>query len=356
MRITKLTLTGFRNFESYTLTPESGFNFIIGDNGAGKTSILEAIHFLSSARSHRTSQLNRIIHQSENQFTLFAQMQDQDSAHQIGLMRSKTADAQVKLDGETQSSHVGIAHLLPVLMFNPECFALLTDGSKGRRQMLDWGVFHFDAGFYRQWQIAKKALAQRNAALKSNLSDSVIKQFDLQLIQAANALDGFRQQYVDALKPILEGLIGDFLARHDVVLQYYRGWSGGEDLASLLASNRLNDRQKGFTHHGPHRADLRLRVGRVPAQDILSRGQQKLLICALKIAQGILFTQTTGKHPIYLLDDIASELDKIHQGVLIAHLQALDSQVFITAISDQVVADLTGKRFCLERDSIVASD
>ncbi len=133
MRITKLNLTGFRNFSHYSLDPICGFNFIVGANGAGKTSILEAIHFLGSARSHRTTQLNRIIGRDAEQFTVFAKVSDADNDHQIGVMRSKSGGSTAKLDGMNQNNHLEIAHLLPVLMFNPECFSLLTDGSKGRR-------------------------------------------------------------------------------------------------------------------------------------------------------------------------------------------------------------------------------
>lgn len=352
MQISRILISGFRNFPTFEMNPKPGFNIITGPNGAGKTSILEAIHFLSTARSHRTSQMGRIISHDAEQFTIFVSAEAEDGEHQIGVSRTRTGESKAKLDGKNQTSHVDIAYLMPVLMFNPESFSLLTDGSKGRRQMLDWGVFHAQSDFYLQWQIAKKALAQRNAALKTGLSDAVLNTFDNQLVAASVKLDQYRTEYVEALKPIVDKLIGDFLERHDVKLQYHRGWAAGEDLSEILSTHRLQDRQKGFTHHGAHRADLRPRVGRMPAQDILSRGQQKLLICALKIAQGILFAEQTGKKPVYLLDDIASELDEMHRGVLINHLEDLDAQVFITTISQNLLTLKESEEFMLDDVSV----
>lgn len=349
MWITRLTLSNFRHFSSFEMYPHHRFNLIIGENGTGKTSILEAIYFLGSARSHRTNQLARIIQEGVDAFTLFTEIETLEGAHHVGLNRTKQGEGKSKLNGKIQPNHIEIAQLLPILMFNPESFSLLTEGSKGRRQLLDWGIFHQSPEFYPAWHIAKKVLAHRNAMLKSRQTPELLQLFDQQLISASEKIDSLREDYVAQLMPIVTRLIGDFLARHDVHLQYFRGWSKEDDLADLLKLNLRHDQEKGYTQAGPHRADLRLRVGKIPAQDILSRGQQKLLICAIKLAQGILFEKQTGRKAIYLLDDIGSELDDQHRQHLLGLLKDLKAQVFATGIRESDFGALDASQCTLFR-------
>jgi DNA replication and repair protein RecF len=331
MRIQRLVLTHFRNFSFQEIFPKPGLNWITGPNGSGKTALLEAIYFLSTARSHRVGLPTRLIAHSADEFSLFAELYGETS-HGIGVSRHRTEAGRVRLDQKNQNNHLEIAKLLPVLMLNPEGFGLFTEGSKNRRNLMDWGVFYSEPDFYGQWSAAKRILAQRNAGLKAHLPSSILNLFDEQLIQAAEKLDQYRGSYLQKLKIILKRLIGDFLEEHEVQMSYSRGWSKEGSLKDLLQEHFLQDQANGFTSQGPHRSDLKFKVGRIPVQDVLSRGEQKLLICAVKIAQGILFHEETGQQPIYLIDDLASELDRRHQKILLGHLEQLKAQAFLTAI------------------------
>jgi DNA replication and repair protein RecF len=335
MYISRLILNHFRNFDVQEMEWSSGCNWVVGPNGSGKTAILEAIYFLSTGRSHRSAMANRLIHHEAAQFTLFAELKEEGVTHSVGMSRHRTEMGKIKLDHVLQSNHLEVAKRLPVLMLNPEGFGLFSEGSKGRRNVMDFGVFHSEPDFYREWSIVKRLLAQRNAGLKAGFEESILGLFDDQLVLAAEKLDGYRAAYVNELTGLLEEWIGEFLIAHKVTLSYARGWEKGRSLGDLLKENLAKDRAHGFTSQGPHRADLKFRVGHTPVQDVLSRGEQKLLICALKMAQGRLFYAQTGREPIYLIDDLASELDARHQKILLDHLQSSTSQAILTSISSE---------------------
>lgn len=337
MIISRLSLQNFRNLREVSVSTHSQFNIFFGENGSGKTSLLEAIYFLSHGRSFRSNLLNRLITQDTAEFILFAETQDTDS-HSIGMSRQIKGEARNRLDGKSVQSTVEIARLLPTLLFDPQSFDLLYAGSKGRRQMLDWGVFYQKPEYIHLWQAARKALKQRNAALRSGHSKEQLGLWAPILIEAAEQIDSYRNLYSEALIQTLQHILGEFLALHQIQISYYRGWPKDETLASCLERSLEQDRKHSLTHYGPHRADIKFKIKLQPAAEILSRGQQKTLICAIKLAQGLLFKQQTGKACIYLLDDIASELDHNHLQQIMQQLRSLGSQVFMSSIQEDVLS------------------
>ncbi|MDF2939589.1 MAG: replication/repair protein RecF [Gammaproteobacteria bacterium] len=338
MIITRLNIQHFRNLHEVSLDCHPQFNVFFGENGSGKTSLLEAVYFLSHGRSFRSNLLNRIISHGKPHFSLFVEVQTETAKHHIGMQRSAHEESKTRLDGKNLNSHIEIAKCVPTLLFNPESFSLLTAGSKGRRQLMDWGVFYQKAEFIHIWQEARKSLKQRNAALRAGHSKKDLGVWLPAFIEASEKIDYFRKTYVEALIQTLESLIGEFLQKHRIHIHYYRGWTQDEPLESCLERSLEQDQKHGLTHYGPHRADIKVKIGNQPAEEILSRGQQKTLICALKIAQGILYKQQTGKACIYLLDDIASELDQNHLNEIMGHLRNLGSQVFMSSIQEDALS------------------
>lgn len=338
--ITRLTLQHFRCFPQFTLTPDSGVNLISGANGLGKTSVLEALYFLSYGRSFRTAQLDRIIQQDQQGFTIFCEFCHRQKTHQLGVSRHKQHPAKMRLDGEDISSHALIAQQLPMLIMNPESFRFFTDGAKGRRQILDWGVFFAESQFMQAWQKANRILQQRNQALKMQQPYSVIAPWDQQFVEMAEVIDEARSRYVAVWVEALKSLLGDFWSAHQLSMSYVRGWSKEKALLPLLESHYAQDRAQGFTQYGPHRADIRLRAKGIVAQDHLSRGQQKRLIYALKLAQGKVLKEASGQNVIYLLDDIRSELDQDNFQQLLTSVVSQDAQVFLTSIDDNEIPEV----------------
>jgi DNA replication and repair protein RecF len=149
-----------------------------------------------------------------------------------------------------------------------------------------------------------------------------------------------RKRSIAGFQSVFNELLEGFIAVKGIALSYQRGWDRERDYADVLADSIERDHRQGFTHSGVHRADLRITVDGLPAADVLSRGQQKLLVCALKIAQGVLFGQLTGRKCVYLVDDLPAELDQKHRAQLVNWLDTMETQVFITGVEkDSLLID-----------------
>ncbi|QUN05924.1 DNA replication/repair protein RecF [Shewanella yunxiaonensis] len=339
MSLSLFNIQHFRNLVSAQLQPGNGLNLIYGQNGSGKTSILEAIYFLGMGRSFRSHLAQRVIGNEQEQLTLFARLRSADAEHKVGVRRYRNGDTEVRIDGEKIRRLSVLAETLPIQLITPESFSLLFEGPKARRQFIDWGAFHADPNFYPQWMNVRRVLKQRNQLLRDGASYQQIAYWDREFVRYSEAVTDIRNDYVDSLNNLLKGIIGEFLPQADIRVSFTRGWDGKTTLVELLEAQYSRDVAMGFTVSGPHKADLRLRVANLPAQDALSRGQLKLLVCALRIAQGKLLKQQLDKDSIYLVDDLPSELDAKHRKLLLQQLAETGAQVFVTAIDPAAIAD-----------------
>ncbi|WP_394132306.1 DNA replication/repair protein RecF [Shewanella maritima] len=339
MSLSRLNISGFRNITEAKLALSDGLNLIYGENGSGKTSILEAIFFLGMGRSFRSHLSQRVINTEQDNLTLFAEKQDDVLPCKIGLRRFRNGDIDVKINGDNIKRLSTLAETLPIQVITPESFSLLFEGPKSRRQFIDWGAFHCDSTFHQAWANTRRILKQRNQLLRNQSSYSNILFWDKELVRYAEQVTDIRNQYVDSLNALLKGIIGEFLPQVDIKVSFTRGWDSKTEYLQLLENQYPRDLASGYTSSGPHKADLRLRVGNLPVQDALSRGQLKLLVCALRIAQGMLLKQQLNKHSIYLVDDLPSELDAKHRQLLLKQLTATGAQIFVTAIDPSAIVD-----------------
>jgi DNA replication and repair protein RecF len=329
--VNTLKIYQFRNFieREWHFSPE--LNVIIGNNGAGKTSILEALYFLAHGRSFRVKELNRMIHQGTASFTLFAEVMDQN-IFSLAMQRSQNGDNKNRLNHAELKSASQFAERLPVILFNPESFQLLTGGPKSRRQIIDWGVFYHYPLLRIHYLKIRRALKQRNAGLKQNLPRSHIKLWEQAIIESVHEINKARNEYIALLFNHTITLLNNFINEHQLEFNFEPGWPQDEDLAVLWEKSFLHDLRLGTTQYGPHQADLKITSYKKPARDLLSRGQQKLLITMLKLAQGKLLHDSLKITPIYLLDDLASELDEQHQKFLWDYLATQEAQILLTSI------------------------
>ncbi|MGB0893150.1 MAG: DNA replication/repair protein RecF [Parashewanella sp.] len=339
MSLTQLTISDFRNIHSAQLPLSNGLNLIYGQNGSGKTSVLEAVYFLGMGRSFRSHLTQRVINKDAEQLTLFAKLEQQDEQAKLGLSRHRNGDIEVRLNGDKLKKLSLLAETLPIQVITPESFALLFDGPKARRQFIDWGAFHCDPNFHHAWMNVRRIIKHRNSLLKSEATYQSIEYWDRELVRYTEIVTEIRAEYVHSLNALLTGIINEFIPNSDVKISFSRGWDSKTDYAEVLKSQYIRDLSSGHTGSGAHKADLRLRVGNMPAQDALSRGQLKLLVCALRIAQGKLLKQQTNKQSIYLVDDLPSELDARHRKLLLSQLAETDAQIFVTAIEPAAIVD-----------------
>ena len=280
----KLQIQHFRNLGQAELYPSGRMNLLLGHNGSGKSSVLEAIHYLGLGRSFRTHLTNRVIMHGEKDFTIFSQLQRDDGLINIGLQKDRQGNTQLKIDGKNADRLAQLASLLPLQLIHPEGYNLLTGGPQQRRAFLDWGVFHVEQQFFPLWGKVRRLLKQRNALLRQSTHYSPLEYWDLQLAEQSEMLSVFRQQYCEALLPLMTQICQELLPEYTFQATFYAGWQQEKSLHQMLQEGFERDKQLGHTAIGPHRADLRLRAEGVPVQDLLSRGQLKLLVCALRLA------------------------------------------------------------------------
>lgn len=343
MPIQRLSVTGVRNLQPVTLTPSPRINILSGANGSGKTSLLEAIHLLGLARSFRSVRLQPVIQHTLQSCTVFAQKRLASGAlTALGITRSLDADYQIRIDGQPARSAAQLAETLPIQLINPDSFRLLEGAPKLRRQFLDWGVFHVEHQFLPVWQRLQKSLKQRNSLLRhGKIADSLMHPWNAELVQSAERIDQMRREYIGRLKPVFLQILAELVQIDDLSLSYFRGWDREKGLEQVLAAQLQRDLQVGHTQAGPQRADLRLRIRNMNAAEVLSRGQQKLVVCALKLAQGYLMREAGRREDcVYLVDDLPSELDHQHRAALCRLLESLDCQVFITCVAEDQLQGL----------------
>lgn len=343
MALTRLLIRDFRNIESAELAPDPGFNFLIGANGSGKTSVLEAVYTLGHGRAFRSLQAEKVIRHDTNEFILHARLDDNQRELSIGLSKNRQGDSKVRIDGSDGHKVAELAQLMPIQLITPEGFTLLNGGPKYRRAFLDWGCFHDEPRFFQAWSNLRRLLKQRNAALRQVSKYSQIRPWDQELVPLAEQISEWRAEYTAAIQQDIAATCAEFLPEYRLTFSFSRGWEKDTDYAELLERQFERDRMLTYTALGPHKADFRIRADGTVVEDLLSRGQLKLLMCALRLAQGEYLTRRSGRRCLYLIDDFASELDSQRRKLLADRLKITGAQVFVSAISAEQITDMIGE-------------
>jgi len=343
MLLEQLRLRNFRCFADARLDLDPELNWIIGQNASGKTSLLEALFFLGHGRSFRSSRPDRLIRLEADGFEIVARLSTDGRQKVLGVGR-KDAVTEVRFAGDALQSMTEAARLLPVVILDSGMNDLVAGGPGERRRWLDWGVFHVEHRFLPLWREYRQALRQRSVALKSGISSRGLAPWTQAVATAGEALGILRRHHFEELKGVISSYVGVALPEVELAVDYRPGWPEDETLADALDRHLERDREQGNTRSGPHRADVQLRVGGLPAEERLSRGQQKMLAGALWLAQVKRFIDQTGERPLLLVDDLAAELDGDRLARFLDLLQRQPAQRVLTAIADAEMArtGLTG--------------
>ncbi len=329
-------------------------NLISGANGSGKSSLLEALHCLSVGHSFRTRRAREIISRSEPSFQISGVLRNpnDDREHRAGLSRHRDGTTQIRLNFEEITSLADLSLLLPIKALTPDSHQLIQEGPELRRKFVDWGVFHVEPQFLHQWRVFKRSLIQRNQLLRDAASTPEIEAWNDPLVNAAIAIDGFRKHFVSRLSDALTERLNKLDTMFHVKLSYRSGWAADQDLAELMRLNLDYHRKMKTTTDGPHRADLVIQAPDVPARQLLSRGQQKVLVYLLHLAQLDLLHREKSTRAIVLCDDLTSELDEYHRLHVIEQLLALQSQIFVSGVDLSSLSQHPHKGFHFERGEI----
>lgn len=324
-------------------------NYFFGPNGAGKTSLLEAIYVLGRGRSFRLRQNKRLIQYDTPGFSVFGEVVSGGRSHRLGI----SVDAggrQLRLDGQSGRAMTSLAQILPVYVIEPSVHLLIEGGPSERRRFIDWGVFHVEQGYIAAWRRYRRVLGQRNAALRAGQRAST---WDEGLVTAGMPITEARKRYVEELRASMKGL-GEELLGQALDVKYRPGWRSDTSFENALHASLERDQNAGATQVGPHRAELKVRLGERGVREEFSRGQQKLAAAGLVLAQVRVLAAAKGHGGTLLVDDPAAELDQVALRGLLSVLDALPAQRVVTGLSPEALPSLLHRtRFHVEQGNVL---
>ncbi|GAA5131038.1 DNA replication/repair protein RecF [Thalassotalea piscium] len=337
MSIVKLTTNNFRNLDNATLILHPDLNFFIGENGSGKSSLLESIFFLGHGKSFRTSKTENVVQFDQTNFVVSALNCDNK---RFGLLRdTRTGSTEIKIDGVKHSKFSELAQNIAVQIITPESFKLFFGGPRERRRFVDLGMFHVKHNFSELWKEFTQILKQRNACLKRNIRGQQFDYWTEQFCFICNTIAQLRYDYLNQIKnelsKWLEILLPDYT--DDITVSYLQGWNSKKDLLTILKQNEEREFEKGHSLFGAQRFDVRFQYKGLAVENLLSRGQQKLFLLALTFTQTKLIEQVKRVKPILLIDDIGAELDIHSRMAFYQSISEVNCQIFISAIDYQAL-------------------
>jgi DNA replication and repair protein RecF len=317
-----------------------GRNYLYGSNGAGKTSLLESIHLLGRGRSFRTRHVKNLLRHGATELTVVGDIAHGGLAETVGI-RFAGGHLEIHVGGVAKEGLEALARRLPVHVIDPQQHELVEGGPSVRRRYLDGGVFHVEPRYLDAWRGYRRVLAQRNSALKQQVGREEILTWNHALTEVGHDVHAARERYFAGLSAAVER-IGRRLLAQELTVSYRRGWDREMELGEALASSLERDLATGYTQVGPHRADMSLRLEGAAVRDAASRGQQKLVVAALVLAQVGVANETPGPRTTLLVDDPAAELDRDAVGRLLQELWALDTQLVLTGLSRESLEPARG--------------
>lgn len=330
-RIARFKGENLRLYSKVELKPHERLNLIVGSNAAGKTSLLEGLYILGRARSFRANDQSEMAGSEGRWWHLFAELASAGDSWSDKIGAGWSPEGQQLRLNEQRAKSSELARTLPVQLIDPVGHRLVEEGPGYRRSYLDWGVFHVEHSFFGSWQRYQRALKQRNQALRMGLSDAAVSVWDVELAESGGQVTEARRRHVEALIANFEPLVEELLQLSEARLEFHSGWNEQRDLLSVLREQLTQHRRLGVTSQGPQRAELKLSLGSQKLRGRVSRGQQKLLVAALVLAQCRILTDAGLPPPVILVDDFGAELSAEYQSRLATVLKRYPGQLFITA-------------------------
>ena len=320
------------------LTDVQQLNVLVGPNGAGKTSVLEGIHVLGSGRSFRSRQLAHVVRREAEFLRVTGRVRSAGGGEvHVGIERGpggleiRSGDKEIRRSSD-------LARLLPLLVVRPESYEVFSGPSEERRRTLDWTVFHVEPDFGSVFARYTRALRQRNALLRGGgVSRQVVAPWDAELAESGSHLDALRRSVLERCGERVGNGIQCLTGVH-VTMTYRRGWADDAELSDALEGGFESDRERGTTQRGPHRADLKFSVEGRDARQVLSRGEGKRLVLAFLLGVAKEVGLQRNNNPVFLLDDLASELDSDAREQFLSLVAESGFQTFITAVDQSLIA------------------
>ena len=345
MFIQRLQVAHVRNLSRVSLPQLKSINVFCGVNGSGKTSLLEAVHLLVMGKSFRHALVRPVLQEGEAECTVFSELQSSEAGRvTIGASRFRDGSKPIiKLNGSPANALSELVELVPLQVLSADSFEMLAGGPSHRREFLDRGLFHVEPSFYPAWRLAQRALKQRNSLIRhGKIQPDQLALWSREYARYGEQIDNMRREYIDELLPRCRAIAGTALPCCTIRLEvvYSRGWAKELALeAALLDRDSSAICSKVIPARVRIAPILRVSVSAGIAAETLSRGQLKILVAAFHLAQAELLQMRTGKKSIFLIDDLAAELDRTHRQRLCAVLEGLGQQVLATCVEREDLLD-----------------
>ena len=332
MRLKKLSLLHFKNIARQELEFCRGVNCLVGDNGAGKTNVMDAIYYLSMCKSSLPMTDTQSIRHGEEGFLVEGQyVSDEEKNERIVCSFTRKGGKVLKRNGkeyERLADHVG---LVPAVIVSPADNALISDAAEERRRYLNACISQLDRPYLANVMRYNAVLAERNRLLKMQPDETMLAIYDDQLTDYGTKIHAARQAFAERLQPVVAEYYRILSGDREEVELHYKSELGERPYDEILRAARQKDLVNEYTTSGIHRDDLTLRIGGYPLRKYGSQGQQKSFLIALKLAQYAIVAEACGEKPILLLDDLFDKLDagRVEQLIRLVSDEAF-GQIFIT--------------------------
>lgn len=337
MWLKKISITNCRNIQTANLNLCSSTNYIYGNNGSGKTSLLEALSILSMGRSFRTTKIKQVIHRENKSIMLTGLISSQDIDYPIGIKKGIDGTT-IKINKQLISTQSELSRHLPLTVIHPLSYELITGGANLRRKYIDWIAFYLDANFHPTWVKYQKILKQRNAALRDTRFHYALDHLTSELCLLQPKIHQARVNAVELLQQKIVKITPDILSDYIPDIKLSSGFPANipldkESLFDYYHSQRTNELRLKRTLKGSHQADIIFTINGEFVSTNASRGQTKIIAILLWIAQNLTIKQSG----ILAFDDLHAELDAKHYNDILILIESIDRQIIITSIEKPVV-------------------
>ena len=332
MYLKKLVLINFKNIAQAEITLSERLNCFVGDNGAGKTNVLDAVYYLSMSKSALSMTDGQSVRHGEDFFVVEGTYAgDSGSNDTVNCSFLRRSGKVLKLNGkeyDRMADHVG---RFPVVMVSPQDSVLITDAAEERRRYLNAFLSQLDRDYLASLMRYNAVLAERNRFLKSSSDEQMLQIYDMQLADHAARIYERRRDIIERMRPLVAEFYRQLSGDREQVEIEYRSELASASMGELLLASRERDIVNGFTTSGVHRDDMSLCIGGYPLRKYGSQGQQKSFLMSLKLAQYRILAEVCGERPLLLLDDLFDKLDTSRVENLLTLVAGDDfGQIFIT--------------------------
>ncbi len=339
MYLNKLQLWNFRSYENLELLFPDGISILYGENGQGKTNVVEAIYLLCTGRSHRTNREHDMIMLDRPWTRVRAENLQKDGKHTVDMVMARGQKKRILVNGLAISRISEILGQLSGVIFSPEDLDLVKEGPQKRRRFMDIELSQVSKSYFYALNEYNKVLEQRNSLLKETVNTSSLEVWDQMLATKAVPIIKARRDFCSRLEPKARENHKYLSSGKEELFCFYKDCAQGkenieETLLEALYKSRETDIKRSFTTIGPHKDDIVIKLGETDLRYFGSQGQQRTATLALKLTELDLMHEDLGEYPILLLDDVLSELDEKRQQMLLEKIKGVQTIITVAQKTD----------------------